>query len=256
MKKKITIHKKNELLRGSDLYSLNAKRALNAIYYAIQKHNFYKEEFFCFTFVTLRKMMSLDSDNRYVERMKEALFELQQPLELNKFYHPLQKQKFEWYSISFLDEVGFRKENNEWVAIIKTNPTVKHLMQVDGNFTKIDLVKYLNKFKTKYAMKIYEYLKSFNYQYLDITQKHMMKLLCIEDTHTTYKDFAQLKRLVGRQLVEIIAISDLKELKIDDSKELRKNKIFRIYINPKASKKTVDSNKAKAILDALQIKRF
>ena len=257
-KSNITIHKKNEIIRGADIYSLNAKRALNAIYWGLQKHKLYNDEYFKFSFATLREMMSLEHDNRYIERMKEALQELQQPLSLNKFYHPIQKQTFDWYSISFLDEVGFRKEeNNEWIAVIKTNPTIKFLMKTEGNFTELDLIQYMNKFRTKYAMKIYEYLKSFgNYRYLDIPQSHLMRLFGLAEDNKTYKYYSDLNRLLERQIKELIKKSDLKELKLDDSKLLKKDKIFRIYINPKAKKKTATKEDAKQILESLSIKRF
>ena len=256
-KPNITIHKKNELIRGGDTYSINAKRALNAIYWGLQKHKLYEDEYFTFTFITLRNMMSLQNDNRYIDRMKEALQELQQPLSLNNFYHPLQKQTFDWYSISFLDEVGFKKVNEEWVAIIKTNPTIKHLMQIKGNFTEIDLIQYMNKFRTKYAMKLYEYLKSFgNYRYLDIPQSHLMRLFGLDEDNKTYKYYGDLRRLLERQLKELIKKSDLKELKLDDSKQLKKDKVFRIYINPKAKKKTAPKEDIKKILEGLSINRF
>ena len=253
---RITIHKKNELIRGSDIYSLHAKRALNAIYWGLQKHNLYEHEYFKFSFSTLRKMMSLETDNRYVERMKEALQELQQPLSLNNFYHPIQKQTFDWYSISFLDEVGFKKENNEWVASIKTNPSIKHLMQVEGNFTELELIEYLNKFKTKYAMKLYEYLKSFSsYKYLNITQNHMMKLFGVA-SDSKYRYMSDLTTLLQRQIKELVEKSDLKELKLSDDKQFKKDKIFHIQINPKASKKTANKEEAEKILNALMVKKF
>jgi len=255
--KNITIHKKNEIIRGADIYSLNAKRALNAIYWGLQKYQLYDAEYFRYTFTTLRKMMSLENDNRYIEKMKEALQELQQPLSLNKFYHPIQKQTFDWYSISFLDEVGFRKENDEWIAIIKTNSTIKYLMQEEGNFTQLELIHYLNKLRTKYAMKLYEYLKSFkNYRYLDISQKHLMKLFGLDEDNKTYKNYSDLKRLLERQIKELVKKSDLKELELVNDMQLRKDKIFRILIDPEASKKTISKKKAEELLNSLSIKKI
>jgi len=250
-KMNLTIHKKNELIRGNDIYSINAKRALNAIYWGLQKHKLYTEEYFKFSFTTLRKMMSLENDNRYIERMKEALQELQQPLSLNNFYHPLQKQTFDWYSIAFIDEVGFIKENNEWIATIKTNPTIKHLMQIEGNFTKLDLVQYINKFRTKYAIKLYEYLKSFdNYRYIDITQQHLIKLFIL-DKNSKYRYMSDLTILLERQIKELIKKSDLKELKLDNRKELKKEKKFRIYINPKVKKKNASKEELENVLNRI-----
>lgn len=255
MKKKVTIHKKNEFIRGTDDYSLLAKRAMNTIYWAHQKHNLYKYEKVPISFATLRKMMNLESSNDYVEDIKEALRELKTPIELNNFYHPIAETEYQWYMTSFINEAGFKKDDNgEWVAYIEVGNLIKYIMQLEGNFTMLELVPYLNKFRTKYAMKIYEYLKSFGaYSYLDISQNHMMKLLALNEK-SSYKRYGDLSRLVERQLKEIAKKSDLKEVKIMKSKTLAKNKIFRIIINPK-SKKEVEKTEAKTALENI-IKRF
>jgi len=104
-------------------------------------------------------------------------------------------------------------------------------------------------------MKLYEYLKSFDgYKYLDISQKHLMKLFGINEDNKTYKNFAQLKRLLERQIKEIAKKTDLVDIKLIENKSLAKDKIFRIVINPK-SKKNVDKLEAKSTLESL-IKRF
>jgi len=256
-KKQITIHKRNEMVRGSDRYSLEAKRALNAIYWGLQKYNLFNATYINIKFSTLRKVMNFENDNRYVEKLKNGLLELQQPMELNNFMHPIQKTKYDWYSLSFLDEAGFKKdeETGEWVATIKVNPIIKHLLQIEGNFTKLELLENLNKFRTKYAMKLYEYLKSFGaFKYIDITQKHIMKLLGIDENHNTYKHYAKLKTLIERQLKDIANKSDLKEVRLMNSKTLAKEKVFRIIINPK-SKRGADKIIAKTALENL-IKKF
>ena len=255
-KKTITIHKKNELVRGADCYSLNAKRALNAVYWALQKHQLYNKRYFDFSFFSLRKIMNLENNDDYVERMKEALRELMNTIELNNWTNPIDNKKYLWFATRFINEVHFFKnENGEWIARIETNQTIKDLMILDSNFTKLDLLEYMNKFRTKYAMKLYEYLKSFGaYRYLDISQKHMMKLLNIDEDNKTYKHYAKLKNLIKRQIKELVSKSDLKELKLLESKLLAREKTFRIMINPK-NKKIANKIEAKTILDNL-IKRF
>jgi hypothetical protein len=256
MKKKITIHKKNELVRGTDCYSLMAKRALNTIYWAYQKHpQNWKHDMAAITFSTLRDMMGLEKDGRYVETIKDALRELREPLELNNFKHPIDNTTYQWLSISFLDEAGFKKNmDGEWVVTVKISRLVAYMMQIKGNFTELELIPYLNKFRTKYAMKIYEYLKSFGgYRYLDITQKHLMKLLNL-DEKSKYRYMSDLTILLERQLKDIAKKTDLKEVKLIKSKALAKEKTFRIIINPK-SKKDVEKTEAKTALENL-IKRF
>jgi len=259
MKKKITVHKRNEFIRGTDDYSLLAKRAMNTIYWAYQKHNLYKHHKVPISFSTLRKMMNLESNNDYVEDIKDALRELKTPIELNNFYHPIAEVEYQWYMTSFINDAGFRKDDhNEWIADIEVGNLIKYIMQLEGNkgqgFTMLELVPYLNKFRTKYAMKLYEYLKSFGaYSYLNISQKHMMKLLAL-DEKSTYRHYAKLRELVDRQIKEIAKKSDLPDVKIIKSKILAKEKTFRIQINPK-SKKEVDKTEAKTALESL-VKRF
>jgi hypothetical protein len=255
MKKKITIHKKHEIVRGTDDYSTMGKRALNTVYWAMQKHQMYKHDHMVIRFSTMRKMMNLESDQRYVETIKEALLELMQPMELNNFHHPIHDEVFQWYATSVLDEAGFKKNaDKEWVVHIKVSTLVRYIMQLTGGFTPLELIPYANQFRTKYAMKLYEYLKSFGaYSYLDITQKHMMKLLAL-DEKSKYKYHSQLFELVERQTKEIAKKSDLQQVKLLKSKALAKDKTFRIIINPK-SKKEADKTAAKTALENL-VKRF
>lgn len=249
-KKQITIHKKNELVRGSDRYSLDAKKALNAIYYGIQKSD-YKNPI-KIKLSTFRDLMNLQKDFRYIDRIKNALKELKQPIELNNYKDPRDNITYSWYLLSFLDEAKFFKENGTWNSIIKVNDTMLQLMQIKGNFTKLDLVQYLNRFRTKYAMKLYEYLKSFErYKYLDVTDAHLRKLLAIENVKE-YKYYSALQRLLERQIKEIQSKSDLKNLKMKAYKDL---KIFRFEINPKAEKTKPDKQTLEDILQKC-IKRF
>ncbi len=255
MKKKITIHKKNEFIRGTDDYSLLAKRAMNTIYWAYQRHNLFKYDKVPISFSTLREMMNLQTSNDYVSDIKDALRELKKPIELNHFRHPIDEVEYQWYMTSFINDAGFRKDDKgEWVADIEIGNLIKYIMQLPGNFTMLELVPYLNKFRTKYAMKIYEYLKSFGgYGYIDISQKHMMKLLSLSED-SQYKYYSPLARLVERQLKDIAKNSDLNQVKMIKSKTLAKEKMFKIIINPK-SKKQVEKTEAKTVLEDL-IKRI
>jgi len=255
MNKKITIHKKNTFVRGTDDYSVMGKRALNTVYWAMQKHVRYKDDSMGIKFSTMREKMSLESDQRYVETIKDALRELRVPMEVNNFKHPITEEVFQWFSCSVLDEAGFKKdENGEWVVHVKVSNIFKYLMQIKGGFTPLELIPVANSFRTKYAMKLYEYLRSFGGNiYLDVTQKHMMKLLSLDDK-SKYKYHSQLMVLVERNIKEIASKSDLPDLELMKSKRLAKDKIFRIKINPK-SKKIADKLVAKTALENL-VKRF
>jgi len=255
MKNIKNIHKKNHLVRGTDDYSVMGKRALNTVYWAMQKHNLYKHDLIAIRFSTMRSMMNLESDQRYVETIKDALRELRKPMEINNFKHPITGDEFQWFSCSVLDEAGFKKNDaGEWVVHLKVSTILRYVMQLKGGFTPLELIEYANSFRTKYGAKLYEYLKSFGgSKYLDITQKHMMKLLNL-DEKSKYSYYSQLFVLVERQTKEIAKKSDLQQVKLLKSKALAKDKIFRIQINPK-SKKEVDKIEAKTVLDNL-VKRF
>jgi len=264
-KRRVTIHKANEMIRGGDSLSVYGKRALNAIYYLIQinvnkgnKEAIEKADYIPLPFPYLRKMMNLEKVESYVKEIEKALTELQNPIELNNFKNPKDGQVYNWYSISFISEASWKMDKNKKIAYVALSPLVKWLMinTNDGNFTKLELIDVVNKLRTKYAMKLYEYLKSFeNYRYIDITQKHMLKLLGLSEDHRTYKNYANLKQLIERQLEEIAKKTNLKKVKLSNSKNLAKEKIYRIMINPKATKKTADKEKIEEMVKAM-IKRF
>jgi hypothetical protein len=255
MKNIKNIHKKNHLVRGTDDYSVMGKRALNTVYWAMQKHKLYKHDVMAIRFSTMRSMMNLESDQRYVETIKDALRELREPMEINNFRHPITEEDYQWFSCSVLDEAGFKKNDaGEWLVHLKVSTILRYVMQLKGGFTPLELIEYANSFRTKYGAKLYEYLSSFGgSKYLDITQKHMMKLLNIDEM-SKYKYYSQLFELVERQTKEIAKKSDLQQVKLLKTKALAKDKIFRIIINPK-SKKEADKTEAKTALENL-VKRF
>jgi len=251
MNKKITIYKKNEIIRGGDRYSIYAKRLMNGIYWALQKYSLYKYHKITIQFAQIRGMLNLESEQNYVEIIKRSFLELKEPIELNNFKHP-DGTFYNWYVCSFLNEVGFqKKDDGKWYADIEVNRLMKQLMQQEGNFTKLNLTCYINKLRTKYAMKLYEYLKSFeSFRYLDITQEYLMRLFGFEKNHTTYKHYSKLKILLERQIKEISKKTDLQQIKLISSKVLSKEKKYRIIINPK-SKKDVSKIEAKTTLENL-----
>ena len=249
-KKKIIIHKKNEILRGSDNLSTNAKKTLNTIYYLLQKNNLYHAERLKISFKDLRKINVLSNNNDYVERLKKALKELMSTIELNNLENPIDKKTYKWFSTRFLNEVAFIKENNEWFCIIEVNKTIKKLMQIQKNFTKLDLINYTNKLKTKYAMKLYEFLKSFEkFRYINLPQEYLLKILGLENTKT-YKSYSSFKRLLDRQIKEIKEKTDLKDIiLLTPLKEDKKEKIFRFLINKKSKRTLKNKKEIKNLLD-------
>lgn len=246
--KNLTLHKRNEMVRGGDNYSLYAKRALNAIYYAIQyalnngNNEILKAQYVTIDFPYLRKMMGLEKVESYVTEIEKALIELQQPIQLNNFKDPRTNEILNWVSFPFISYADWALRGNKKVARIEFPVIIKYLIENSSieNFTKLEIIPYLNKMRTKYSMKLYEYLVSFKeFRYIDISQQHMLKLFGLEDKKT-YKNYANLFQLIKRQINEITTKTDLKNIKLIDNKVLRKEKKFRIIINPKAKNKVDD----------------
>ena len=255
-KKEITIHKKNEIVRGGDRLSLMGKRALNSVYYLIQKHNLYDTYKFKVRFSVLRELMGLNENNDYVERMKEGLRELMETIELNNWINPLDGITYNWYATRFINEVNFHKENDEWFAVIEPNKTITGLMKLKENFTELSLIPRINKLRTKYAMKLYEFFKSFEkFRYIDLPQDYLLRILGLQE-NKTYKSYYEFKRLLQRQVKELNKKTDLEHLKlIEPTKQMKKEKIYRFIINPKAKKILKDKKKIEEMTQSL-FKRF
>lgn len=254
----VTLHKANEMIRGGDNYSVHAKRLFNAIYYLVQnnvnngKGKLINDlDYIPVEIPYLRKMMGLQNVESYIKEIENAFKELQKPIELNNFTDPRDGKFYNWRSIVPIADTGYKLDSNKKTAYVHLSPLFKYLMLVTnekGNFTKLKLIPYLNKLRTKYSMKLYEYLKSFNhFRYLEISQKHLMKILGLKPEHKTYKHYAKLRTLLERQIKEIKEKTDLNYIKMDENpyilKELAKNKIFKIYINPKGKKKSTEEMK-------------
>jgi len=143
--------------------------------------------------------MNLEKVESYIKEIEKALTELQKPIQLNNFKNPRDGHIYNWYSISFISEASWKLDNNKKIVYVALPPLIKWLMTNtnNGNFTKLELIDIVNKLRTKYAMKLYEYLQSFGgYKYIDITHKHMLKLLGLNENHKTYKHYAKLKLLL------------------------------------------------------------
>ena len=255
-KKEITIHKKNEIVRGGDKLSLMGKRALNSVYYLIQKNNLYDVYKFKVRFSVLRELMGLNENNDYVDRMKEGLRELMETIELNNWTNPLDGVTYNWYATRFINEVNFKKENDEWFAIIEPNRTITGLMKLKENFTELQLIPAMNKLRTKYAMKLYEFFKSFErFRYIDLPQDYILRILGLQDIKT-YNSYYELKRLLERQIKELNKKTEFEHLKLPEpTKEMKKEKIYRFIINPKNKKVLTDRKKIEQMTASL-FKRF
>jgi len=267
-KKQLTIHKRNELTRGGDKFSIHAKRALNAIYYLIQhnvntgkKELIEKMDYIKIEFPYLRKMMGLEKVESYIKEIQDALTELQKAtLELNNFKNPKDNQVYQWYSMSFMSDVYWKldEKSGKKIAYIELPKLMKWLMinSNDGNFTKLDLIPTMNKLRTKYSMKLYEFFKSFErFRYIDLSQDYLIRILGLQE-NKTYKSYYEFKRLLQRQVKELNKKTELENLKlIDPTPGMKKEKYYRFIINPKNKKVLTDKKKIEEMTQSL-FKRF
>ncbi len=249
--KKIQIHKKNELIRGTDDLSVFAKRLLNTIYYIVQKNDLYDQKYFIVEARQLKDYLGLKNVKDYTNIIRQTLDELQEKkIELYNYYDPLQKQLYRWLPIHFLQyPTGEYKDKTGIVKFqIALNPLIRYLMKIKKNFTKLDLIPYTLKFRSKYNYKLYEFLKSFeNYRYIRITLKHLNKLL-----NTDKKYPSKMLELLKRNIKELKEKTDLKDLEVEYIKE---EKHFKIYINKK-SKRTPPPNAVINNIIQKTIKKF
>ena len=267
-KKQITLHKRNELTRGGDKLSIHAKRALNAIYYLIQTNvNNGKTrlveslDYIPIEFPYLRRMLGLKNVESYIKEIEDALTELQTTaIKLNNFKDPRDGKIWNWYSISFMSDASWHldEKSGKKVAYISLSPLIKWLMihSNDENFTKLDLIPTINRLRTKYAMKLYEFFKSFErFRYIDLPQDYILRILGLQDIKT-YNSYYELKRLLERQIKELNKKTEFEHLKLaEPTKDMKKEKIYRFIINPKNKKVLTDRKKIEEMTASL-FKRF
>ena len=267
-KKQVTLHKRNELTRGGDPLSIHAKRCLNAIYYFIQYNVnkgkaeiIEKSDYITIEFSYLRKMMGLEKVESYIKEIQDTLTELQKTtLQLNNFRNPKDNQVYQWYSMSFLADAYWKldEKSGKKVAYVELPKLMKWLMihSSEGNFTKLDLIPTINKLRTKYAMKLYEFFKSFEkFRYIDLPQDYLFRILGLQDKKD-YQYYSHLARLLKNQIKELNKKTEFEYLKLaEPTKEMKKEKIYRFIINPKAKKILKDKKKIEEMTQSL-FKRF
>lgn len=230
-KEHTTILKRNEIIRGhSDELDVFAIRALNAIYWGIQKHKLHDEPIAVFKFSTLRKLMKLETNKDYVAIIKKALEDLMKTITLRNYCHT-DGVEYKWFTTRFINEARIRKDDITTVEIA-FNPTMNELLKIHENFTKLEFLKYSNTFRSKYTVALYEYLKSFeSYKYIDMSMESLNGLL-----GTNAKYFSKLVEVIDRCMNDITTKSDLKHIK---KRAYKKEKYIRFYLNPNGNKNSV-----------------
>ena len=227
------IHKANEVIHNMPNLSLESMRLLNELYYQVQirknKKNqdslkydsldFYRLQF---TQTQLKKWMGIEKYNNYSKMIKKSLTELKETIELKNVRVNEEREK-EYVVVSFINEYSKEYEdiNNKHQKMyeIEINHTM-HQIIINSNigyFTKLNL-EYQSKFKTKNAIRLYEYCKSFQKQsYTPPMSLDLLNKLFISN----YKYMSEALKVLHRNLKIVNDISDI-EISILENKESKR----------------------------------
>jgi len=227
------IHKANEVIHNMPNLSLESMRLLNELYYQVQirkdKKNqdslkydsldFYRLQF---TQTQLKKWMGIEKYNNYSKMIKKSLTELKETIELKNVRVNEEREK-EYVVVSFINEYSKEYEdiNNKHQKMyeIEINHTM-HQIIINSNigyFTKLNL-EYQSKFKTKNAIRLYEYCKSFQKQsYTPPMSLDLLNKLFISN----YKYMSEALKVLHRNLKIVNTISDI-EISILENKESKR----------------------------------
>lgn len=132
-------------------------------------------------------------------------------------------------------------KHKEQKILMKFNDEMKPFLLELKKYTKIEQVKYLKNFDSKYAIRIYAMLK--DYRLLSEREINIEELKSILDLGKSYSDFAQINRKVLQPAMEEInAKSDLEITEITPKKKVGK-KIVSVLVKfrNKAEKMAVDA---------------
>ena len=245
-KKEFSIHKRNEIIRGSNTYSLVAHKLANAIYHHIQLNRIFKDEVFEIRINTLRDIMGLTNNNNYIDVIKKSVKELAMPIELYNLDritgHRKRGQDTLWQVVQFLHDPEIYKEGKDVFLEARMSPTMRVLIanSAEGNFTPLVLNKHLNDVKSKHSYVLYEYMKSFenfnvigNKIPLDFERlDHMFNL----EHNKKYRYFSSFKQLLERCVEDLNNNTDMC-IELSVNKQEKKYYIHRLKNKEEATRR-------------------
>jgi hypothetical protein len=245
--KEVTIHKRNEIIRGGNIYSLSAQKLGNAIYHHVQYNRVFEDKRFQIPISSVREIMGLSKSNNYSIVIQKSLKELASPIELYNLDQitgmAKKGQSTLWQIAQFLIEPKIVKIGKEQYIDAQMSPTMRVLLanSSDGNFTQLVLNTYLNKVKSKHSYTLYEYIKSFeNFNMIgnriELSKERLDKMF--NGKHSKkYLYFSSFKPLLERAVKDLNEHTDMCiELSADN--KLKKYYIHRIKNKENSKKKT------------------
>jgi hypothetical protein len=254
-KKELTIHKRNEVIRGGNTYSLSAQKLGNAIYHHIQLNRVFAEERFRLPVKHVREIMGLEHNNNYVEAIKKAVHELSMPITLyntDQITGLRKKGRETLFQISqFLHDPIVEKDGKEIYIEAQMSPIMRVLIAEsnEGNFTQLVLNTHLKEVKSKHSYILYEYVKSyedFNVigNKIELGVERLDRMFNMEHNRK-YLYFSSFKPLLTRAVNDINKNTDMR-LELSADKGIKKYYIHRLKNKENAEKKKTElDNKEK-----------
>jgi len=259
-KKEISIHKRNELVRGANPYSLNAQRLGNAIYHHIQVNNHFEDAPFKIPVQEVIEIMNLGKSKRYIELIKKSLIELTGPIEI---YNPKilslfaknTKETILWKAVSFVSEAQLTKEGKTTYIEGSMSSSMRILIahSNEGNFTPLVLNTYLTKLHSKHSYVLYEYIESYKgdknrRSKIELGFERLDKMFNLKGS-AKYKYFSKFLPLLERSVEDINKNTNM-YLKLAVNKKQKQYIIYRIFeFNKKVPSKTTYVNNDISIED-------
>ena len=254
-KKEISIHKRNELVRGANPYTLNAQRLGNAIYHHIQKNNHFEDTPFKIPVQEVIEIMNLGKSNRYIELIKKALLELSTPIEV---YNPIilalfnknKNQETLWKLIQFVTDTELIKDGKTSYITGRMSSSMRVLIASsnEGNFTPLVLNTYLAKLKSKHSYVLYEYIESYKNDNnrkakIELGFERLDKMFNLKGS-AKYKYFSKFLPLLERSVEDINQHTNM-YIKLAVDKQKKQYIIYRIFnfTKKEPSKTTYIQNK-------------
>ncbi len=237
--KEISIHKRNELVRGANPYTLNAQRLGNAIYHHIQINKHFEDAPFKIPVQDVIEIMNLGKSKRYIELIKKSLIELTKPIEI---YNPKilslftknDKQTVLWKAIPFISDVQLTKEGKTTYIEGSMSNSMRIILahSNEGNFTPLVLNTYLTKLQSKHSYVLYEYIESYKNDNnrkskIVFSFERLDKMFNLKGS-AKYKYFSKFLPLLERSIEDINKNTNM-YVKLAVDKQRKQYIIYRIF---------------------------
>lgn len=194
------IKKHNSITDAKTTYSLPAEKLLNAIYHTWQRDGNRK---FTVTVKELKDLIGYKSDgnNVYFESILNELATVQ---EFRDF--EFKGRKIEYTALQFLIPTIYKDKINE--VEIEINEKVAAFLKQRNEYTLLEL-KYTQKFKTLYGLKIYQMFK--RYQTMINKKPDIQIVKSLDELNdmfvTNFKSISEIERGIKRGITEIKKIT-------------------------------------------------